>query len=85
MHTSQGIDFGNGSHNAVLMLKKNLYGLSDAGKIWWEHLSEGLIDHGFHQTETDQCVLIKDDVIILIYVDDCIILSKNKQSITETL
>ena len=85
LHTPQGIDFGDDSHKTVLMLKKNLYGLRDAGRTWWEHLSEGLIELGFHQTQTDQCVFIKDDVIILIYVDDCIIISKNKQSIIKTL
>ena len=67
------------------MLKKNLYGLRDAGKTWWEHPSEGLIELGVHQTQTDQCVFIKDDVIILIYLDDCIILFKNKQSIIKIL
>lgn len=85
MHTPQGIDFGNYGHKTVLMLKKNLYGLRDAGRTWWEHLSEELIELGFHQTQTDQCVFIKDDVIILIYADDCIILSKNKQSIIKIL
>ena len=85
LHTPQGIDFGNDSHKTVLMLKKNLYGLHDDGRIWWEHLSEGLSELGFHQTQTDQCVFIKDDVIILIYLDDCIILFKNKQSIIKIL
>ena len=82
LHTRQGIDFGNDGHNTVLMLKNNLYGLHDTGRTWSGHLSEGLIELGFHQTETDQCVFIKYDAIILVYVDDCIILSKNKQIIT---
>ena len=85
LHTPQGINFENDGHKTVLMLEKNLYGLRDAGKTWWEHLSEGLIELGFHQTQTDRCVFIKDDVIILIYIDDCIILSKNKQSIIKIL
>ena len=85
MHTPQGINFENDGHKTVLMLKKNLYGLRDDGRIWWEYLSEGLSELGFHQTQTDQCVFIKDDVIILIHVDDCIILSKNKQSIIKIL
>ena len=62
-----------------------MYGIRDAGRTWWENLSEGLIDIGVHQTQTDPCVFIKGHVIILIYVDDCIILSKNKQSIIKIL
>ena len=67
------------------MLKKNLYGLRDAGRTWWEHLSEGLIDLGFHKIETDQCVFIKEDFFILIYVDNCVISSKNKESISKKM
>ena len=83
LHTPQGIEFPD--HNTVLKLKKNLYGLKDAGRTWWEHLSDGLEDMGFIQTQTDQCVFIKNDVVILIYVDDCCIISKNKKSITDTM
>ena len=53
LHTTQGIVFGNDGHNTVLMLKKNLYGLRDAGRTCRGHHSEGLIELGFHQTETD--------------------------------
>ena len=67
LRTPPGIQLGGNSNNTVLKLKKNLYGLRDAGRTWWEHLSEGLTEMGFHQTETDQCVFIKDNVIILIF------------------
>ena len=40
---------------------------------------------GFVQCKTDQCVFFKDDVIILIYVDDCCIISEDEKKITETL
>ena len=83
LHTPQGVVFEN--HSSVLKLKKNLYGLKDAGRTWWQHLSEGLIEMGFTQCQTDQCVFLKDDVIILIYVDDCCIISKNEKVITDTL
>ena len=82
LHTPQGIDFGNDGHDIVFKLK-NLYGLHDAGWTWWEHLSDGLIELGSHQTDTDQCVFIKDDVIIIIYVNGFIISSQNKESITK--
>ena len=48
-------------------------------------ISKGLLDLGFEQTETDQCVFKKENVIILIYVDDCIIFSRTKEGLDETI
>ena len=53
LHTPQGIDFGESGHRTVLKLKKNLYGLKDTGRTWWEHLSIGLNELGLHSKETD--------------------------------
>lgn len=83
--TPTGISLDNNDGDTVLKLRKNLYGLKDAGRTWWEFLSDGLHEMGFHQTETDQCVFIKDDVIILIYVDDCVIISKDEKKIEDTI
>ena len=84
LHTPQGIIF-NDQENVVLKLIKNLYGLKDAGCTWWEYLSDGLKDMGFKQCQADQCVFKRGDTIILIYVDDCVILSKNEGSITDIM
>ena len=46
---------------------------------------EGLIELGFKQTKIDQCIFIKDDVIIFIYVDDCVMIFKNDKKITKTM
>ena len=40
---------------------------------------------GFKQCQTDQCVFYNDNVIILIYVDDCCIISKNEKNIQDTM
>ena len=85
LHTSQGVSFGDKHQDVVLQLKKNLYGLKDAGLTWWEMISKGLLDLGFEQTETYQCVFKKENVIILIYVDDCIINSRTKEGLNETI
>ena len=85
LHTPQGIDLGGNNKDVVLKLKKNLYGLKDAGLTWWEMISKGLLDLGFEQTDTDQCVFKKENVIILIYIDDCIILSRTKEDLDKTL
>ena len=83
LHTPQGVIFKD--HSSVLKLKKNLYGLKDAGRTWWQYLSDGLVEMGFTQCQTDQCVFLKENVIILIYVDDCCVISKDEKAIEDTL
>ena len=61
----------------VLRLKKNLYGLADASFNWFQKLCEGLESEGFVKSEIDQCVFIRDDCIILVYVDDMIAISRS--------
>ena len=78
LHTPQGIILNNWNENNVLKLKKNLYGLKDAGRTWWEYLSSGLIEMGFTLTDTYQCVFMKDDTITPVYVDNCIIMSRTE-------
>ena len=48
-------------------------------------MSDGLRELGLELTETDQCVFIKEDVILIIYVNDCVILSKDKMKIFRTM
>jgi len=58
-----------------LRLKKNLYGCKQAARNWFRHLSEGLRCEGFHQSETDSCLFLRDDCIVVVYVDDCLLFS----------
>ena len=58
--------------NFLLKLKKNVYGLKDAGRTWHEHLKRGLLDRHFKQSLVDPCVFYRDNLILLIYVDDVI-------------
>ena len=43
LHTSHGIQFDSKEGDVVLRLLKNLDGLKDAERTWWEHLSEGVL------------------------------------------
>ena len=67
----------------VLKLNKNLYGSKQAGLNWFNFLSEGLEQHGFVKSELDPCIWYRKDAIILIYVDDCLVFSRDSTSITE--
>ena len=74
-----GVVLNNNNGQLVLKLLKNLYGLKDAGRTWFEHLSYGLNDMGFQQTSSDPCIFIRNSDIIILYVDDCVIIFKTKQ------
>ena len=74
-----GIVLNDNNGQLVLKLLKNLYGLKDAGRTWFEHLSYGLIDMGFKATSSDPCIFIRNSDIIILYVDDCVIISKTER------
>ena len=61
----------------VLKLKKNLYGLKSAASNWFLKISKGLESENFVKSEIDQCVFIRHDCIVLVYVDDVIALSRD--------
>ena len=47
----------------VLKLKKNLYGLKDAARTYFQFLCEGLRAENFVQSEVDQCVFLRDNCL----------------------
>lgn len=77
---------GEDRHYTVLLIKKNLYGLKDAGLKWFEFLKKGLEEdkRGFKQSQVDPCVFFKKGIMILVYVDDCLIFSKDQKLTEET-
>ena len=78
LRSPSGVLLNDDSGALVLKLLKNLYGLKDAGRTWYEHLTDGLSSMGFVATASDPCIFIKGTDMICLYVDDCIILSKSK-------
>ncbi len=69
----------------VLTLKKSLYGLKQASLNLFEKLKLGLIDCGFTLSEIDPCLYLKENMVLLTYVDDCIIISPSKESINHLI
>ena len=80
MEMPYGFEYGE-KGKYVLKLKKNLYGLSDGSNNWFNKLTEGLESEVFVRLEVDQCVFLREDSVILVYVDDMIALSKDKQAL----
>ena len=59
------------SHPTCLRLKKRLYGLAVAPKLWLEMLFKAFRDDGFAQSEDDPCLFLKPNMVAFTYVDDC--------------
>lgn len=69
-----------GKEHQVCLLRRSIYGLKQAGRIWNQLIHQVLIDAGYTQSKNDLCLyaLINDQKLcyILIHVDDIIVASK---------
>jgi hypothetical protein len=67
-------------------LLKSIYGLKQAGKLWFENIRGVLLSNGYKQCPCDQCVFTKYipeddiDIDICLYVDDLLTTSANIKS-----
>nr|GEY74785.1 retrovirus-related Pol polyprotein from transposon TNT 1-94 [Tanacetum cinerariifolium] len=68
--------------NKVYKVVKELYGLHQAPRAWYETLANYLLENGFQKGKIDQTLFIKrqtsDILLVQIYVDDIIFGSTNK-------
>ena len=48
-------------------------------------LKTGLEDEGFKQNKVDPCLFVRNNCVVICYIDDCSILSKYKQTIDALL
>jgi hypothetical protein len=67
----------------VLKLNKSIYGLSVAPKLWYEHLFKALTEDGFVASKFDPCLLFKQDMMLVVYVDDVGISAKRKEDVDD--
>ena len=70
---------------SCLKLKKSLYGLSVAPRLWFEHLWKALKAEGFIQSKHDPCLLFRHDLIVVQYVDDLGIAYKDMATIDKLI
>ena len=62
-----------------------MYGQKQAGHVWNQYLDEGMIEAGFHPSKWDPCLYYCKSVIILMYIDDCLMLSPSNDLIDGVL
>lgn len=76
-----------GQEHKVLHLLKVLYGLKQAGLVWWRTLDQSMKELGFTQLKSDAGVFIKHDgnnrIIVIVYVDDAIFAGSNKAKVLQ--
>jgi hypothetical protein len=69
----------------VLLLLRNLYGLKQGSKCWFECLRDGLIEIGFTPSKVDPCIYHRNGLTLLCFVDDCLIFCREKAQADELL
>lgn len=70
----------------VCKLHKPLYGLKQSGREWYKRLDDFVIRQGGFRNEADLCLYVfgknEKRVIMIIYVDDLILASKDKKELS---
>ena len=75
----------------VVRLLRSLYGLKQAGELWYQFLKTIILQYNFTRLKHDQCVYVKRDLetgdvtIVICYVDDILIIGNNSGTIAETI
>ena len=59
-------------------LKKSLYGLAIAPKLFYDNITGAMLDLGFIQSQFDPCLYFQKDIFVIFYVDDAGIAAKTK-------
>ena len=76
---------GSGSFKTCLKLKKSLYGLAVAPRLWYQHLWSALKELGLKVSDHDPCLLLRKDLIVICYVDDLGIQAPKKVIVYELI
>jgi len=76
-----------GKENLVYCMKKSLYGLKQAPRQWYKSFNTFMIGQGYTRYQYDNCGYFQQFegsfIYLLLYVDDMLIISKDKSSINK--
>ena len=86
MTLSQGMSTWFGwANDYVLHLVNNIYGQKQAGLVWNSHILDKLGRIGFQPLKSDECVFVHSKCVFVLYVDDGIFLSPDKNLIDKAI
>ena len=66
----------------ALKLLRNVYGQKQAGRVWNQFM-DMMKNIGFMPSKFDPCLYYRGDVILLVYIDDCIVFGPTAQAIDQ--
>ena len=82
----QGFDPRCGSRKThALQLLRNVYGQKQAGHVWKQFLDAALTKIGFTPSDVDPCLYFKPGIVLVVYIDDCILFSPDNSLIDATI
>lgn len=77
MTIPEGIEINESNKSKVCLLKRSIYGLKQAPKVWNQRFNEFMIKSSFNRSKSDYClyVYVKNNVrcYLLLYVDDILL------------
>ena len=71
--------------DVVLRLKKSVYGQSEAARLWYKNLRDGLLECGFVMSKMDPCLFMSKTVICVVYVDDFLFCARSQSEIDNVM
>lgn len=87
IYMKQPPGFENQNKNLVCRLKRGIYGLKQAAKLWNDEIHRALTSKGFERSKADPCLysmnMNGEMVYVLIYVDDMAIVAKSTQTMNK--
>lgn len=79
--------YESGNPNEVCRLRRSIYGLKQAARVWNMKIDEVLKRMGFYQSKADPCLYIRQksgkSIFVLIYVDDVIVICYTEEEFAE--
>ena len=80
MELLEGYNDGSSSFDKVCRLKRSMYGLKQALKVWYAAIDEYLHECGFVQSiaESNLYILSSSSLFLIHYIDDILIFSQSK-------
>ena len=87
MEIPKGFDIDEGrTDDYILKPNRNIYGQKQAGRVWNQYLASKLMKEvGFEQSQVDECLFYKGNVIYALYTDDSIIAGPSEKEVAEVV